>query len=73
MTSDIKEEFCGACIAGLTALAGAGTAGFGSTKKDRKKKKVIFWTGVTITIASIIIMFYILKVKKCQACSSSNN
>ena len=34
--SEIKEEFCGACIAGVGALLGAGTT-VASTKSQKKK------------------------------------
>lgn len=65
--SDVKEEFCGACVAGLGALAGMGTAA-GSTRVDKKKKKVVFWVGFSITVVSILILFYMLFIKKCSEC-----
>lgn len=69
---DIKEEFCGACVAGVGALVGAGTAGM-SSKAQKKLKKPIFWIGITITIISIIILIYMLTNKEmCKSCSSSS-
>ena len=69
--SEIKEEFCGVCVAGLTALAGVGTAG-ASTKVDKKKKKVMFWVGISITIISILFILYMLNRKEgCSSCSSA--
>lgn len=67
-----KENFCGACVAGITALLGAGavrTASTGDRKKNKKRKAVIFWVGVAVTIISILIALYILFVKKCQECA----
>lgn len=69
--SEIKEEFCGACVAGIAALAGAGAAGSSSVdrKKHKKRKKIIFWVGVSITILSILVMIYFLWIKKCEECA----
>lgn len=61
-----KEEFCGACAAVPLALVGAGTAGVGS-KKHGTTKKIMLWTGVGITIISIIIVIiYLTKCKDCR-------
>lgn len=69
--SEVKEEFCGACVAGIAALAGAGMAG--TTAKDRKKgkqlKKTIFWVGIGITAVSILVMIYFLWIKNCGECA----
>jgi ABC-type proline/glycine betaine transport system permease subunit len=64
-----KEEFCGACVAGITALVGAGTAGVTAGKNDRKRKQVIFKISIAVTIISILVMLYLLYVKKCQECA----
>ena len=65
----MKEEFCGACIAGVAALAGVGTAGAsGSAKNNKKTKQIIFYTGVSITVISIIILCYYL-LKNCDECA----
>lgn len=69
---DVKEEFCGACVAGVGALVGAGTAGM-SSKAQKKYKKPIFWIGISITIISIIVLLYMLSNKEvCKSCSSSS-
>ena len=68
----VKEEFCGACVAGITALLGAGavgTASAGDRRKNKKRKAVIFWVGVSITVISILVALYILFVKKCNECA----
>jgi hypothetical protein len=64
---DQKENFCAGCVAGVAALVGAGTAGV-SSKRDRKYKKVVFWIAIGITIISILILIYILFLKKCNQC-----
>jgi len=64
---EVKEEFCGACIAGITALAGAGTA-VGSTKVNKKVKKTVFWIGVVVSIISILILIYFLFIN-CKDCA----
>ena len=63
-----KEEFCGACVAGLVALAGVGTSGM-SSKKNKKNKKIIFWVGISISVISIAFLIYFLCFKKCNECA----
>lgn len=65
----MKEEFCGACLAGIGALVGAGTAGVSSGKRNKKRNKIIFWVSIGVTILSIIIGLIFLFVKKCQSCA----
>ena len=67
--SENKEEFCGACVAGLVALAGVGTSG-ATSKKNRKTKKIIFWSGVSVSVISICFLIYFLCFKKnCEECA----
>jgi hypothetical protein len=68
MKREIKEPFCGACVAGITALAGAG-ASAGSSRVNKKSKKIVFWIGITVTIISIIVMCYLLFIAKCKECA----
>jgi DNA transposition AAA+ family ATPase len=64
---DIKEEFCGACLAIPLALAGVSTAGVGATKKGHgKSKKIMLWSGLGITVISVIIA--IIYISKCKTC-----
>jgi hypothetical protein len=65
---EIKEPFCGACAAGVTALIGAGTVGGSSASKNKKTKKIIFGIGLFISIISIIILIYFIFFKKCNEC-----
>lgn len=68
--SEIKEEFCGACVAGVGALLGAGTT-VASSKTQKKYKKTIFWVGLIVTIISILILIYMLINKdSCKSCSA---
>lgn len=65
---EIKESFCGACIVGVAALAGIGTAGSSKGIKNKEKKKLLFWIGVSVTILSILVLLYLIFVKKCNEC-----
>lgn len=71
MANDVKEEFCGACIAGVAALAGAGASSYGAgTKgKHKKKKKILFWSGVATVVISLALIYYFLYIKKCKECA----
>jgi len=66
--SDVKEEFCGACLAIPAALAGLGAAGIGTKKGGHNKmKKILLWGGITVTIVSAIIaVIYLMKCKNCR-------
>jgi hypothetical protein len=64
--NETKEDFCGACAAVPLALIGAGTAGVG-TKKHGTTKKIMLWTGVGLTILSVIIVIiYLSTCKECR-------
>ena len=71
--TETKETFCGACLAVPLALAGAGMAGVGSKKDDkndkskRKRKKIMFWSGIAVTIIGIIVaLLYLRTCKDCR-------
>jgi hypothetical protein len=66
-----KEEFCSVCVAGVAALAGAGTAAGSSstTRVNRKVMKGFFWIGIAVSIISIIVMLYFLRKGSCDICS----
>jgi len=66
--SEQRENFCGACVAGLTALAGAGTAG-GTKFTKNTYKKPIFYTGLIISIISILYLIYLLCFGDCNNCA----
>ena len=65
----IKEEFCGACVAGIGALVGVSTS-VGSTMGDRKRhkrtRKIFFIIGLIIGVLSIVYGIYSLR--SCKEC-----
>ena len=63
----IKEPFCGACLAVPLAIAGAGTAGAGSSKKNKKLRTWLVWGGVIVSVISIIVAIYFITL--CQECA----
>ena len=65
---NIKESFCGACLAVPLALAGAGAAGVGAKKdgSNKKMKNILLWGGIAVTVLSVIIaIIYLMKCKTC--------
>lgn len=64
---EIKEPFCGACVAIPMALAGAGLGAAGNRAgTSAKRRKIMLCTGVTIAVISIIVALYFLM--KCNDC-----
>ena len=69
MNSEVKENFCGACIAAPLAIAGVGVAGVGSrgSGSNKKTKTVMLWSGIALTILSLIVMiWYMTRCKQCM-------
>jgi hypothetical protein len=69
----IKENFCGACLAVPLIFAGGGVAAAGSLsdaeKEEAKKKKMYtIWFGVITTILSIIAYVYFRYFSGCKEC-----
>ena len=60
---DIKENFCGACVAVPAAMIGS-TVGVSSTKK--RSNKTFICVCIFVTIISIILAIYYLKT--CNNC-----
>jgi len=69
-SEQIKEPFCGACVAVPFALLGAGTAALGSQKKGsyQKYRKIMLWGGIIVTIVSILIALWFMR--SCKTCSA---
>jgi hypothetical protein len=68
-----KEEFCSVCVAGVTALAGAGTAGAGSTNVFRVSKRtatILFWIGIIVSLLSVLYIIRQLRSPSCNQCLS---
>tara|TARA_Y100000389_G_C17420770_1_gene496575 strand:- start:517 stop:732 length:216 start_codon:yes stop_codon:yes gene_type:complete len=64
---NVKEDFCGACLAVPLAMAGAGTAVGTSDYKNKKKwKKILFVGGIVVAVISIIIAVWYLRT--CKSC-----
>ena len=64
---EIKEEFCGACVALPLALVGAGTAGLGAKGTHNKTKKIMLWSGIGVTVLSLIAaIYFITRCKNCR-------
>ena len=62
-----KEEFCTACATIPLALLGVGVAAGGSkTGSNKKTKQILLYTGIGITVLSIIIA--IIYIKTCKEC-----
>lgn len=64
---DIKEEFCGACVALPLALVGAGTAGVGAKGDHSKTKTIMLWVGIALTLISLVVaIYFITRCKNCR-------
>lgn len=63
---EIKEDFCGLCVAGAAAAVGAGAVTGTSKGTYKKYKKIIFWSGIITLILSFLFLF--LFRKKCSSC-----
>lgn len=64
-----KEDFCVACVAGATAVLGAGVSTAGSKDQHRTKKKIMFWSGITLVVLSLLVAVYVLWYRKCSDCA----
>lgn len=68
---DVKEGFCGACMAIPLAFAGIGASAYGSSgsrNNHKKQKKWALWIGIISVLLSIFIAVYYLFIKKCTDC-----
>jgi uncharacterized membrane protein YidH (DUF202 family) len=69
---DIKEDFCGACIAAPLAIAGSGVIFYNSKNSSRKtyklQKKISLWVAIILIIVSLGIAFYYSKT--CEECKA---
>ena len=65
---DVKEEFCGACLAVPLAFAGVGASAYGASSRGKYKtgRKASLWIGIITIIISVIIAIYYLC--KCETC-----
>ena len=61
-----KEEFCAPCLLAIPAALGVGGAAASKDPGQNKKKKIILWVSIILTILSIIIYIYLKK--RCTNC-----
>lgn len=66
---DVKEGFCGACVAVPLAMIGAGASAYGSGNGSHDQTKtIVFWAGVATVIISTLVAIYFLFIKDCKDC-----
>lgn len=65
--SQIKEDFCPACVAIPLAMAGAGT-GMYANEFFQKNKKWIICCASVFTVIMVVIAIYCLCDKSCKSC-----
>jgi len=63
---EIREDFCGMCMAVPLALAGAGVAGIASKQDYQNRKYIIILISVAVLITTFILY---LKFKDCRSCT----
>ncbi len=63
---EVREDFCGMCMAVPIALAGVGVAGL-STKEDyQKRKQIMITTGIVVLIISLFLLWYYQDCTSCK-------
>ena len=68
---EIREDFCGACLAVPLAFAGVGASAYGSggsRKKHKSQKKIAMLVGIISILVSIGVAVYYLYIKDCSNC-----
>lgn len=68
---EMQENFCGACVAGVTALVGAGAGANQSAnnvdpEQEQKNNDILFWISIGVIVVSIIVAIYMLR--SCDKC-----
>lgn len=66
---EVREDFCPSCLLLPAALLGAGTAAAGSQAKGKyqKYRKLMLWSGIIITVLSLLLTWWFLT--RCKQCS----
>jgi hypothetical protein len=67
---DVREDWCGACLAIPFAFAGVGASAYGASSrgKHKKQKKIALWGGIASIVISSLVIFYYVAIKKCTDC-----
>jgi hypothetical protein len=63
---EIREDFCGMCMAVPFALAGAGVAGFASKRDYQNRKYIIISISVAVLIVTALLY---LNFQDCKSCN----
>ena len=63
---DVREDFCGMCMAVPIALAGAGMAGLATKNDYQNQKYIMISIGVAVLVVSFILLY---KFKDCKECT----
>lgn len=63
---EIREDFCGMCMAVPIALAGAGVAGLASKQEYQNRKWIMITVGLAVLVITIILLY---KYKDCKSCT----
>jgi len=64
-SNEIREDFCGMCLAAPLALTGIGLAGISSKADYEKSKEIKLFMGISSVILLIFILWYF---KDCADC-----
>jgi hypothetical protein len=67
-----REDFCPLCIAPIVAIAGGGLAGAGlltEEEKNKKRKQLFIWTGVSIIVSVLMWYIWIRWKGGCKTCT----
>jgi uncharacterized membrane protein YjfL (UPF0719 family) len=70
-TTEIKEDFCAACLTIPLAFTGASLSAYGASSNGshKKLKKILLWSGVGTVLLSLLIIIYVYYIKKdCTNC-----
>lgn len=63
---EVREDFCGMCMAVPIALAGAGITGVFSKEEYQRRKWIIISTGIIILLISVFLLWYYKDCKDCK-------
>lgn len=62
---EVREDFCGMCMAIPIALAGAGVAGISSKQDYQTRKRNMICAGLVVLVISLFLLWY---YKDCNSC-----
>ena len=65
--TEVRENFCGMCMAVPIALAGAGVAGLSSKEDYQKRKWIMISTGIVVIVICLFLLWYYQDCTSCKA------